>query len=70
MHLTKRSWKIRQLQQAVSKVPQHDMLLVIGDMNAKVSADNSNSERAMGKHGCGVTNDNGERGTSNYTIVV
>ena len=30
-------------------------------MNAKVGAENSNSERAMGKHGCGVMNDNGER---------
>ncbi|KAL9953192.1 hypothetical protein ACROYT_G040569 [Oculina patagonica] len=50
-----------QLQQAVSKVPLHDMLLIMGDMNAKVGADNSDCDRAMGKHGCGVMNDNGER---------
>ena len=31
----KEDW-YEQLQQAVAKVPQHDMLLIIGDMNAKV----------------------------------
>ena len=56
----KENW-YEQLQQAVAKVPQHDMLLIIGDMNAKVGSENSNCERAMGKHGCGVMNDNGER---------
>ena len=56
----KEDW-YEQLQQAVAKVPQHDMLLINGDMNAKVGSDNSNCERAMGKHGCGVMNDNGER---------
>ena len=50
-----------QLQLAVSKVTQHDLLMIIGDMNAKVGADNTNCDRAMGKHGCGVINDNGER---------
>ncbi|KAK2187090.1 hypothetical protein NP493_179g01048 [Ridgeia piscesae] len=56
----KEDW-YEQLQQAVAKVSQYDMLLIIGDMNAKVGSDNSNCERAMGKHGCGVMNDNGER---------
>ena len=41
-------------------MPQPDMLLIIGDMNAKVGAENSNCERAMGKHGCGVMNYYGE----------
>ena len=50
-----------QLNHVVSKVPRHDLLLVIGDLNAKVGADNSTYERAMGKHGCGVMNNNGER---------
>ncbi|KAL9978990.1 hypothetical protein ACROYT_G016579 [Oculina patagonica] len=44
-----------QLQQAVFKVPLHDMLLIMGD----VGADNSDCDRAMRKHGCGVMNDNG-----------
>jgi len=56
----KEDW-YEQLQQAVAKVPQHDMLLIIGDMNAKVGSENSKCERAMGEHGCGVMNDNGER---------
>ncbi|XP_078141751.1 uncharacterized protein LOC139917505 [Centroberyx gerrardi] len=50
-----------ELQRTVSKVPQHDMLLIIGDMNAKVGADNDNCDRAIGSHGCGVRNNNGER---------
>ena len=50
-----------QLQRAVSKVPHHDMLLIIGDMNAKVGSDNSDRETAMGRHGCGEINNNGER---------
>ena len=50
-----------QLQQAVSRVPQHDMLLIMGDINAKVGDDNSKCGRAMGRHGCGVMNNNGER---------
>ena len=37
------------------------MLLVIGDLNAKVGADNANYEIAMGKHGCGTMNNNDER---------
>uniref|UniRef100_A0A3B1KAX6 Endonuclease/exonuclease/phosphatase domain-containing protein n=1 Tax=Astyanax mexicanus TaxID=7994 RepID=A0A3B1KAX6_ASTMX len=61
------------LQQTVFKVPQHDMLVIMGDINAKVGADNTDCERAMGKHGCGVMNDNGERlvdfcMTNNYVI--
>ena len=56
----KEDW-YEQLQMAVSKVPQHDILLLTGDMNAKVGTDNSNNERAMGRHGCGERNNNGER---------
>ena len=50
-----------QLQYEVSRVPQHDLLLIMGDINAKVGLDNSNCEAAMGKHGSGSINDNGER---------
>lgn len=37
------------------------MLLVTGDMNAKVGDDNRNYERIMGQHELGVRNDNGGR---------
>ena len=49
-----------QLQREVSKIP-HDMLLIMGDLNAKVGNDNTGREDAMGQHGCGTINDNGER---------
>ena len=44
----KEDWYL-QLQKVVSKVPQHDILLLTGDMNAKVGTNNSNNERAMGR---------------------
>ena len=50
-----------QLQREVSKIPQHHMLLITGDLNAKVGNDNSGREDAMGRHGCGTINGNGER---------
>ena len=37
------------------------MLLITGDMNAKVGSDNIGSEDAMGRHGCGIIKDNEER---------
>lgn len=30
------------------KVPQHDVLLIIGDLNAKVGSDNNGIEEAVG----------------------
>ncbi|XP_062612706.1 craniofacial development protein 2-like [Saccostrea cucullata] len=49
------------LQMVVSNVPQHDMLLIMGDLNAKVGTDNTDCEIFMVKHGCGIKNGNGER---------
>ena len=51
----------RQLQVEVDAVPRHDLTIVMGDLNAKVAIDNMYCERAMGKHGCGTRNENGER---------
>ena len=51
----------RRLQEEVDKVPVHDVLFVMGDMNAKVGDNNTNRERVMGNHGCGALNDNRER---------
>ncbi|XP_025080471.1 craniofacial development protein 2-like [Pomacea canaliculata] len=50
-----------QLQAEVSAAPHHDLLIVMGDMNAKVGNDNTHVERTMGRHGCGCMNENGER---------
>ena len=64
----KNDW-YEELQQAGSKVSQDDMLLIMGDLNAKVGADNTDCNRAMGRHGCGVFNDNGKRLIDNNCVI-
>ena len=49
------------LQALISRTPQHDVLLITGDQNAKVGSDNSVHTRSMGKEGYGTMNENGER---------
>ena len=51
-----------QLQKIVDEVPRHDMLLVIGDWNAKVGEQQLGEEDIVGKFGMiGERSDNGER---------
>ena len=50
-----------QLQAATESVRAHDILLILGDLNAKVGSDNIGREHVMGKCGIGTMNDNGER---------
>ena len=50
-----------QLQAETESTPRHDLLIVMGDLNAKVGKDNTDLERTMGVHGAGVRNENGER---------
>ena len=38
-----------------------DVLLIMGDMNAKSGSDNTDREWAMVREGCGIINDNGEK---------
>ncbi len=49
------------------------MIVVMGDMNAKVGYNNTNREEVMGKFGIGVMNDNGERlcdfGSANGLVI-
>lgn len=49
-----------QLQEVVGKVSKRDMLIVMGDLNAKVGRDNTGRERQMGQNGLGNMNENGE----------
>ena len=48
-----------QLQAIIEKVPAHDVLLVIGDMNARTGMDNTNRERTIGREGLGTHPMNG-----------
>lgn len=50
----------QQLQKALDDVPSHDILLVTGDLNAKVGSSNEGREKIMGKNGCDEMNENGE----------
>ena len=49
------------LQEVISKVPKRDILLCLGDMNAKLGNDNEGFSECMGVHGMGEMNDNGVR---------
>ena len=44
-----------QLQDTVSSCNRNDMIVVMGDLNAKVGNNNTNREDVMGKFGVGVT---------------
>ena len=44
----------QQLQKAIGKIPTHYVLLIIGDLNAKVGSLNEGREQTIGKHGCGT----------------
>ncbi len=48
------------LQATIDKVPERDLKILMGDINAKVGSDNTNRELIMGKHGVGEQNENGE----------
>lgn len=49
-----------QLQSALDKTSNQDVVILMGDMNAKTGQDNTGYERIMGRHGTGVRNENGE----------
>ena len=51
----------QQLQKALDNVPSHDVLLVIGDLNAKVIRGNEGRGTIMGENACGEMSENGER---------
>ena len=50
-----------QVQDTVSSCNRNDMIVVVGDLNAKVGNNNTNREEVMEKFGVGIMNDNGER---------
>jgi exonuclease III len=50
-----------QLQSVLHRTPKHDMVVVMGDLNAKVGSKNIGREACMETHGIGQMNENGER---------
>ena len=50
-----------QLEEEIRTTPRHDVLMVVGDLNARVGKENIGRERAMGTEGFGCINNNGER---------
>ena len=52
-----------QLQWEVEATPtcRHDVLIVMGNLNAKIGDDNRGWEKVVGRHRLGRTNENGER---------
>ena len=48
------------LRDTVSSCNRNDMIVEMGDLNAKVGNNNTNREEVMGNFGVGVINDNGE----------
>ena len=50
-----------QLQAVTDEVPTHDLLMVLGNLNARPGNNNTGRRRVMGKRGIGTINDNGER---------
>ena len=51
----------QELQEVIDGCNKNDIIIVTGDLNARVGNDNSGYERTMGTHGYGIQNDNGER---------
>lgn len=50
-----------QLQHELDNTLDHDIKIIMGDLNAKVGVDNKLYNRAMVDHGYGIMNENGER---------
>ena len=50
-----------QVQDTVSSCNRNDMIVVVGDWNAKVGNNNTNRKELIGKFGIGIMNDNEER---------
>ena len=61
------------LSRTMEEVNRSDVLIVMGDLNAKVGSNNTGREIIMGKHGVGKMNENGELFADfclNYDLVI
>ena len=48
------------LQETINDLPKRDIVLLLGDFNAKIGNDNKGKEAIMGTHALGLMNENGE----------
>ena len=48
------------LQTTLNKINNREIVVLAGDLNAKIGSDNTNKEQVMGKHALGSMNNNGE----------
>ena len=53
----------QQLQDVVGKIPRHDILIVVGDLNAQIGGSRSGFEHVLDPHAFGNRTDNGDRFT-------
>lgn len=61
------------LEVTLRKIPKGDIVILMGDLNAKVGADNTGLEHTMGRNGLGQMNQNGELFAdtcSNFKLVI
>lgn len=52
--------ELQKVQDETRKKHKRDIFIMIGDMNAKIGADNRGREEIMGKEALGIINENGE----------
>ena len=63
----------QQLSETINTVKQRDVIIVVGDMNAKIGPNNEGMELVMGRHGIGNMNENGElfsEQCANYDLII
>jgi hypothetical protein len=58
----------QQLSETIATATKRDVIIVMGDMNAKVGSNNEGLEHVMGRHGTGNMNENGELFSSDLII--
>ena len=63
----------QQLSETITTVNKRDVIIVMGDMNAKIGPNNEGMEHVMGRHGIGNMNENGELFSelcANYDLII
>ena len=61
------------LESTLHHIKQSDIVILLGDLNAKIGGDNSGLKNVMGRHGMGIRNENGEMFIDlcmNYNLVI